>query len=78
MLSRVAAGDDGSVSHSAHRDSHHRRHRVGVINDRRRAPASLATGLAQLLERTREDLGVLGIFDPEHLDRISVAACSTP
>ena len=31
-------------------------------------------GLAQLLERTREDLGALRIFDPEHPDRISVAA----
>jgi hypothetical protein len=49
-----------------------------VINGRRRAPASLATGSAQLLERTRENLGVLRIFDPEHPDRISVAACSMP
>jgi glycogen debranching enzyme len=31
-------------------------------------------GLAQLLERTREDLGALRIFDPEHPDRIAVAA----
>jgi glycogen debranching enzyme len=31
-------------------------------------------GLAELLERTREDLGALRIFDPEHPDRISVAA----
>ncbi len=31
-------------------------------------------GLAEVLERTREDLGALRIFDPEHPDRISVAA----
>jgi glycogen debranching enzyme len=31
-------------------------------------------GLAALLERTREDLGALRIFDPEHPDRVSVAA----
>lgn len=31
-------------------------------------------GLAALLERTREDLGSLRIFDPEHPDRVAVAA----
>jgi glycogen debranching enzyme len=31
-------------------------------------------GLAQLLVRTEEDLGALRIFDPEHPDRVAVAA----
>jgi glycogen debranching enzyme len=31
-------------------------------------------GLAALLERTEEDLGALRIFDPEHPDRVAVAA----
>ena len=31
-------------------------------------------GLASLLERTEEDLGALRIFDPEHPDRVAVAA----
>jgi glycogen debranching enzyme len=31
-------------------------------------------GLAALIERTEEDLGALRIFDPEHPDRVAVAA----